>query len=545
MRQAESRRKVVAYSEEIASQHTADSAVPHAVWWLASSGIALRVVFFIFGDNNGGDALARAEITAGWLQHLSWRLNFEPWLPFHFWLMAGASLLLRNPSLGARVTSLLLGCASLIVLWFLAREIYGASSATFSLIVLTLYSLHIAYSTTSSSEGPYLFFLLGGLLLFFIHRRTGSLAPLIFGAISLGIDSGIRYESWVCIFSLFLVVVAMPRTAGKKELHSTRWRNALVFAAIAGLWPVIWMIYQWTRLASPLYGVTMNYHWVPEQMAVVTRSVLYRFALPPGVLLLTLTPVVVAAAIYGLLVGLRSLRGREFTIVAIIMAAAFLGQIAVGGLLPLARYTITLGTFAAISAGYGFVRFGERLKFAEARRLVYAGVTLLLTLNLAVILALSRSNRSYADKFAAISPLLRFPQHVELVGRYLKPRLKAKDSIVIDDYNVESNIVAASLGLPLVRGSRAFLLSEQPASELPRYIAQYHPDYLIYSSRGVIRSVIPIPSGCKASPISIGSSQFNCVFSDDVYSVYQLTYSSNGGSTEVTLNRRWSKGWQY
>ncbi len=499
--------------------------LPLAVLWVIVAGAALRSVFFFLGQNNGGDALARAGLVAGWMTHPSLRLNFEPWLPFHFWLMAGLALLLGKTALAARALSLVLGIASLWVLWRLTKEIYGRTAALFSLVVFALYSLHIAYSTTSSSEVPYLFFVLVGLLCFFMNRRTGSLLAICASAIALGVASGIRYEAWVCIFSVLLAMILQPRF-GSNFSRGTWLREILLFGSIAGLWPCFWLLYQWRAFSKPLYGVTMNYHWVPEQAEVMHRSALYRFALPPGVLLITLTPLILAAALYGFWKGMRRKSGREFVIIVAVFGLAFFSQIALGGLLPLARYTITLGTFAIIGAGYGLARLALFLPRANARQFAVA-VALLMILNLGAICLVAETPTALGDKMASVSPLLRFPRHIGLVREYLLPRLAANDRVVIDDYNVESNIVAAAIGLPLLRGNRAFLASEDPMSDLDQYVAVQHPDYIIYSEKGTLRAVIPLPDGCSSSPIGpLDGMTLSCVFQDDVYRIYKISYST-------------------
>ena len=266
--------------------------VPPQVWWILLIGAALRLGFFVVAENNGGDALARAAMTAGWLQHPAFRLNFEPWLPVHFWLMGGMSLLVRDVSFGSRALSLVLGVSTLAVFWLLVKEIYGKRAALLSLLVFTFYALHIGYSTTSSSEAPYLFFLLCGLLAFFWYRQLHSLAFLIVAAIALAIGAGIRYEAWICIFAVFLVLLLMPSENANLG-HGKHVREVLSFGAIAALWPLFWMAYQWKMFAKPLYGVTMNYAWVAQQTAIEHRSALYRLVQPAGVILLTLCPIAV------------------------------------------------------------------------------------------------------------------------------------------------------------------------------------------------------------------------------------------------------------
>ncbi len=417
-----------------------------------------------------------------------------------------------------------MGISSLAILWKFAKIIYGESSATLSLFVFSLYSLHIGYSTTSSSEVPYLFFMLAGLLGFFAYRESGSLASLCLGAIVLGISAGMRYEAWICIFALFLILLFFPSRHLTGEFwQSGHVREVFVFGALAGAWPLLWMIYQWKAFAKPLYGVTMNYSWVAQQVQVEHHSALYHLALLPGVILLTLSPFVVAAGLYGLALGLRQPPGREFALVLLMIAAVLTCQIISGGLLSLARYTITVGTLLAIASGRGLEGIAHRLPQRRERQF-RAAIALLLVLNLGAILTLSEMPQRFSDKFSAISPRLHFPRRIESLRQYLKPRLNPDDAVIIDDYNVESNIIAAAIGLPLMTRDRAFLASSQPVSDLPGYMNRRHPRYLIYSARGVLAPYLPLPATCPASPVGLNDIDFQCVFANDIYSVYSLGY---------------------
>ena len=502
-----------------------ERSIPGKVWWILFVGAALRVTFFFLAENTGGDALARASITAQLLQHPGFHLNFEPWLPLHFWLTAAMSALVGDPGLGARALSLVLGIASLGIVWALAKEVYGESSATLSLLVFALYSLHIGYSTTSSSEAAYLFFMLAGLLGFFVYRRSGSLVVLGLAAIALGISAGIRYEAWICIFAVVVVLILMPslRTTGG-FWGVDHVREVFVFGSIAGLWPLFWMIYQWKNFGKPLYGVTKNYGWVAEQVTAAQTSTLYHLVLPPGVILLTLSPLVVAAAFYGLALGLRHRRSREFALILFIIGTVFAIQIVSGGVASFARYTITVGTLLAIASGFGLERIADFLSRRRARQF-RAAVGFLLVLNLGATLTLSEAANPFSDKFASISPRLRFPDRIEGLRQFLKPRLEPNDAVVIDDYNVESNIVAAAIGLPLLPGDRAFLASSQPVSALWEYMDRRRPRYLIYSNRGVLRAYLPLAQECLTSPASLRGMEFWCLYGNDVYRVYAVKYS--------------------
>src|ERR1700678_2428568 len=106
-------------------------------------GAALRVLSYFFSKNNGGDALERAALSAQWLQHPTFRLIFLVYPPGHFWLIGAMALLVPDVTVASRLLSLLLGIASMFLVWKLARTLYGDGAGLFSLAVFALYSLHI------------------------------------------------------------------------------------------------------------------------------------------------------------------------------------------------------------------------------------------------------------------------------------------------------------------------------------------------------------------------------------------------------------------
>ena len=507
--------------------------ITRVVFWTILVGIALRVLFFFVGENAGGDALARAAMTAGWLEHPSFRLIFGPYLPFDFWLMAGMSLLVGHVGLGARLLSLFLGIGSLAVFWAVARQVYGGSAAKLSLLVFVLYSLQIGYSTTSSSEVPYLFFVLTGLLGFFVYRHSGSRSGLALGAVSLGIAGGIRYEAWLFIFAIFVILLLFPSDHAGVRLGGKGYVGEVaLFGGIASSWPLFWMVYQWRLRGMPLYGITMNYKWVPEQLAEVHKSLLYRLALFPGVILLTLTPVILVAGLYGLGRGLRHRQPRDFCLIFMIVGVITFFQIAAGGLLPMARYTITLGSLLAIASGFGVEQFARFLPQRRVRYLLL-GISFLLILNLGGIFVLSVIPSRFSDKFGSISPALRFPQRIESLGRYLKPRVDLDTAVVIDDYNTEGNLIAHVIGLPLLAGDRAYFISRNDLPGLLDYIEKKHPRYLIYSNRGILRRFLPLPGQCGA--FATKNIQLGCLFQNDIYRVYSIDYEPSPANSAKSI----------
>jgi 4-amino-4-deoxy-L-arabinose transferase-like glycosyltransferase len=486
-------------------------------------GTLLRISFFYVATNNGGDAMARATTTAKWLEHPSLSLDFvgPHWLPIHFWMMAFLAVLVRNVELGCRLLSLLFGVLSLWLFWRLARDVYGIRAALLSLTLFVFYTLHIAYSTTSSSEATYLGLLLAGLLSFVLYRRTGSLGMLALAGISLTLDAGVRYEAW--IFIALTAVLLLFTTAGEEFWSWAHFRGLMVFTITAGVWPIFWMIHQWRVHHNAFFAITHNTETIPASLAVnPAQAGLYQLLLTPGVILLTLTPLAVIGAAYALWLAIQESKARELAIIAVGFAVIQFRSLVTGGLLAGARYTLTDGLFVALIAGYGLWRLWAKFTIVSYSA-VLSATALVLVCNLALVTSLSAREGRYADKFRSISPLLQYQVQVDHVGKFLLPRLAPTDRVVIDTYNDDSNIVAAAIGFPLVPHDRAFLASQTDPALVSQYIDAYQPRYVILSQDGVLRNYLRVPHNCPKS-VRLNGLDYTCAFSDQIYQVYSVSY---------------------
>jgi hypothetical protein len=252
----------------------------------------------------------------------------------------------------------------------------------------------------------------------------------------------------------------------------------------------------------------------------------------PGVLFLTLAPVGFLGAMYALGLTTRSRVGRQLAAVIATLALVQLYQVVSGGQAAFARYSISLGTLLAITSGYGLDCITRRFppRYLRASRIV---VVATLVLNLGVILALSEARWRFSDKFASISPRLRFTRHVEGVGAELRRRMGPTDAVVIDNYNVESNQVAAVAGFPLLANDRVLDASADRSdlrSDFWNFVATKHPKYFVYSDRGVLRPLLPLSSGCPPSPMTREGMEFQCRYANDTYTLYQVSYSAKLGA---------------
>lgn len=487
---------------------------------ILSSGVALRVISFIFSSNTGGDAWAREAYTALWLQHPGLQLNFGAWLPLHIWLMGGlATLLGGNVMLAGPLLSLIAGTASLFIFYKVVGTLYGESTAQLATTIFAFWSLAIAYSATSSSEATYLLFVLVALLGYFTYRQSGNLKNSTLSGIFFSFAAAIRYEAWPLIFAVSLLMIADVWRQRAKVGFSRSIRALLVFALTSGFFPVVIMVYNWTKFHHPIYAVAMNREWVATQLSWSQPSLAYRLGLFPGVLLLTLTPVVIAGAIYGFFLSFKTKVGVELSLITAFFAAVQFYQISSGREMAFARYTITLGTFMVILGAYGLQAICQR--YPNKRLTLRFLFVVILLMNLFCIWALAYSSTRFNEKFASISPILRYPRHISSLADFLRPRLKTGDPIVIDDYRDEANIVGRALGLPLLPRSQAIPVGTTPPSEILGFIRNRQPRYLIYASTGILSKVLTLQCNARSAELN---AEVSCPFRNDIYIVYEVNY---------------------
>jgi hypothetical protein len=155
--------------------------------------------------------------------------------------------------------------------------------------------------------------------------------------------------------------------------------------------------------------------------------------------------------------------------------------------------------------------------------LAHSAIFGLLFLNLVGVLAASELPNRYAEKFASISPRLRYGARVQAVGEYLRSHMGPDDALVVDDYNVESNIIAAAAGLPVIPGKRAYLLSNKNAVSVDDYMRSEHPRFLVYAEGGKLQHSFQLPPGCKGTE-EVNGVEVRCIFVSQIYRVYELHY---------------------
>jgi 4-amino-4-deoxy-L-arabinose transferase-like glycosyltransferase len=495
---------------------------PYAIVLIAV-GAVLRTISFFYSDNSGGDAWARLSLTSEWLKHPVFKVGYGAYPPGHFWLIGLFTLLFHDVVFAGRFLSLVTGIGSLYVIWKLARNLYGEPSGVLALAVFVFYSLHIGYSTTSSAEVSYLFFLLAGLTFFFGYFRDDSrpLWQLALGGLSLSVAETIRLEAWAIFFGLGIILAILVY---QEQASSPGWfgrwlKPLLILGVTAGAWPIFSMVYSAILFHDPMLVLSQHNTLVTGWFKAHPVPVGYQLALGPGALLISLSPLAVLAAIYGFFKSWSSRLAASFALLTLFFALVQNYEIATGKLLAMARYTMTLGAMSAVIAGFGLEHLCAKF-FPGRLRVAYALVIAFLIANLGIVFFLSEHPNRFASKVASIAPRLHYSPHIFGVAHYLRTHMGASDSVVIDDYNEESNVVAQAAGMPLITGDRAFKANTAYDQTVDQYIASRKPRFVVYSDQGTLRRWLNLPPGCGNARIE--GMDYQCTFANPIYRIYQL-----------------------
>ena len=154
--------------------------------FLAALGI--RLPFLFVAPNGTTDAWSGYHY-ALWLRHpgsLPKATSSDAWLPLYFWLIGGVLWLFKT-EMAARVFTTILGALTIVSLWGIVARAFDRRVAWASSLLLALFGFHIAFSVTTGSEVPTIFFMAVGTYAWVRYAMRKSaiwvlLSALMFGA---------------------------------------------------------------------------------------------------------------------------------------------------------------------------------------------------------------------------------------------------------------------------------------------------------------------------------------------------------------------------
>jgi len=205
-----------------------------------------------------GDEFLRIAKAAWWTRDPGVFLDRDQrinWLPLPVYLTGIALRIHWNLLFVPRGLNLAWGIASLALMYFLAKALFGSSRiGLISALLLSVNPAHVWLSSTALSEIPYSALLLAFLLCFTLHRQGKGPLALALASLSLALANATRYEGWAVsgLFSAFLIAGVAGRTI-RRGSSALRSAGELIAAAVPWIFPVAWLVFN-HRLAGDAFS---------------------------------------------------------------------------------------------------------------------------------------------------------------------------------------------------------------------------------------------------------------------------------------------------
>jgi hypothetical protein len=200
------------------------------------------------------DEFGRTIVAAAWSKHPVMVWN-GVWLPFHTYLFGTALLIKWELLWMPRLVTILIGCVSIVLMYFLASSLFESQAAgLISAFLLSVNPAHIWLSATPLTEMPNATLVLAATWSFGVYLKNSKRVWLFIAAGALALANGFRFESWL-ISALFTLIVL-----SKGFLWVIRRKNQpgetlflVIAACIPWVFPLGWMIGNYIETQNPFY----------------------------------------------------------------------------------------------------------------------------------------------------------------------------------------------------------------------------------------------------------------------------------------------------
>jgi hypothetical protein len=469
------------------------------LWAILLFAAAVRVLFFLISVNGvGTDGPPRALMAYEWSQNPVW-VTPGHWLPLQIWLSGVLLWLWNDVWLVPRLVSLGFGIATIWPLMRLAREFFSREVMAATGLLFSLYGLHIYQCSSSGAEPMYFFFVFWALFHQARWWKTLDARSLVVAGLFWIPATLTRHEAWwVAPLCVLLALVRALTDARRAKLVLP----VMAFGALVAVGPVFWM----SVCAAVKGDALLSFHRAAAGAAYHARSPLYRLAFWPVGMTLSLGPLVIALALWGLI---KSVWGRQgLLLVGFMLAYALpfwtMQIIGRGG--ANIRHTLFVGIlllpFSAAALEPHWVKRGRSL----TRFFLLIGAAWLL-----LVFTLGETRwGELSQKFASISPRAKDRPHVMDVAAWVACHAQPTDRVVVDHFNDEESSLQFHVRLP---PEQVTICWGRPA-DLRAFLTP-RPRWLIAAARG------PLGQALAASDLPVIPR-----YSNEVYTVYEVVPSS-------------------
>lgn len=489
-------------------------------------------IFFNTGEHNA-DGMHRKILTINWLKDPYFIIG-GLWPPLHFYLMAFATWLLKGDFIATKLISLISGTLVVFPYYYLVKLLFDKKIAVASTLILAFLGLHIQYSTLSMSEVPFIFFLVTSLYFFFRFKKVteNRYANLIMSAIFINLASMIRYEGWLFVPLLAILILVTDIKNIKRNLSLGDSRDILIhfiiFLIIALIFPIFWMIGNYNIYGDPFYGQSWSDNYIKTNMVINQDSqyhnppLIKRLVAWPGVIYHKLN-IISIFAILGLIISLYKKRYLEFLTIFIILMLIFTYKIVNFTMTSQARQMIMPIVFLI---PYFMVGLDSIIRQKNLSKYVNGNI---IVSGILIFFAITSLYTVVEDKQYVT------PNYVLDVSNWLKDNLKQNETVLLDEYNWWGLHILYLSGLNTTFTEDYLTTFEYTTDQIKivsgggkkidefnivSYLENYRPTYIIYSPNGKLGNLLNFSSNCKYEKYNDYS--FECIYSTKNYNIYKL-----------------------
>ena len=505
--------------------------------WVFILGLAVRVTFVFLANNNGTDAWTRYEIAGFWLTAPG-HLPSEVWPPLHFWIL-GTGLWIWKSEWAARLLTAAFGSLTILPYWGLLRRVFGRGTALWSILFFALFGFHVAYSVTTSSEGPTIFFLVLGFYGWVRFLLSEGWPWLLVGGAGFSAASLCRYEVWIMIPLLAVCTLAFSGR-GRGWLNRRTWIDTVSFALSASIGAMGWMLYNLRVWGDPLAAAKRNAF--TAKYLQPHHSLVHRLIAVPGALIVTLSPLFAVLVSWGLWEVVRRTQVPQETLKRALAAVAlFLVTLqiinSVHSNLTMARFTLMYSWLLIPYAFEALRVLLERWRVLEPHAVVCSAVVLFLLWQAGSIIGAYYGPPEFASRLSSVAPTLPLDPELRDLTHWLKTHRKSGDQVVVDQYNYEAVDIIRYSNTPF---SEALPVTEALDLSTARnqfidFLDRRRPRLLIYCPKGMLGNLWPLGDQNESAVPELAI-RLRRLWRGERYRVYEIEFSPDSHSQSSTEN---------
>lgn len=408
--------------------------------------IVVYALAYGFSTTYGYDSITRSLMGWTWLQnpfHIVGPNNVT-WVfgPLHCYINALSIVLFGDPNVGPRVFSTLFGILTVIPFFLVVKETFDARAAFYSSLAFPFYSLYAHLSVSANSESLSTFLLVSAVYALVKFVKSGGIGYAVASGVFMSLMSATRYDLWLFI----------PLAMGYLIFRSfkSRDRRMLVglglFSVIALSFPIFWMIGSYRQTGDPLYFINLVREYGAASQAASgfhLKTIAYYLVFFPGVIFLSLTPLVTLIAVLGLYSELRhNLRAHSFITWSVIALVLYFFYVFVVSrqIEPVSRFVVVHGIFLLFYFGYGLQYATKVMSRISFRRLLTATIVVMVAFNL-LLASAYKLGGPVAERLIPLAPIVRQPDYVSNTIEILKQKAESESVILLDAQYYEQRVL--------------------------------------------------------------------------------------------------------